>query len=904
MPLFDLDALSAGLPAAAVLPRLAELAAAGPVRAVIEAPPGTGKTTLVPPALATALADAAGTGPEAPAASAGGAGRVVVAQPRRVAARSAARRLASLTGTRLGEEVGHTVRGDRSVSRRTRVEFVTYGVLVRRLLGDPELADTAAVVLDEIHERRLDADLAFGMLRELVELREDLSLVVMSATLEAGRWAELLGEDGDAGASAAPAPVLTARADIHPLEVRWAPAARRALDARGIHPDFLAHVARQTAAAAAEPDSGDVLVFLPGLREIDRVIGLLRSALPAGAEVFALSGGTPPGEQDRILSPAAAGRSNERAPGGVGSGETGRGPRVIVATAVAESSLTVPGVRTVVDAGLSRQPRLDTVRGMSGLVTVRESKAAGTQRAGRAAREGPGRVIRCMAESEWAGLPADTPPEVRTADLTSAMLDLACWGAPGGDGLRLPDPLPDRARAAAEETLIGLGALDDSRRATAAGRRLARIPADPRLARGLLAGSQIVGARRAAEVVAALGLELRAPGGDLPALLRSLRRDRDRAWSTEVDRFERMARRGPPGGAEDATGADPAAGAGGGFAVDIPPGLVEILSPDTAVGLVAALARPDRIARERSDAPGEYLFASGTGAVLPRDSRLTGSAWLAVAEVGLAGERALIRAAVPITREIAEFAASGMRRTAEDARFHEGRIRARRVERLGAIELSSTPVKPTSASEELALAAAVAEQGPGVLAPSAGFAALRRRLGLLHAALGEPWPDVQWEALLGRFSGRLRERAPVGWLQEILPWPEAARLDELVPERVTVPSGRSVRLDYPEPEAHDDGNAGDGVVVDASGIVPPVLAVKLQECFGWATGPEVCGVPVVLHLLSPAGRPLAVTSDLASFWDGAYAHVRAENRNRYAKHPWPQDPWNAPPARGTKRSGR
>ncbi|MEV0983455.1 ATP-dependent helicase C-terminal domain-containing protein [Brevibacterium sp. NPDC049920] len=893
MPLFDLDALSAGLPAAAVLPRLAELAAAGPVRAVIEAPPGTGKTTLVPPALATALADAA----EAEA----GAGRVVVAQPRRMAARSAARRLASLTGTRLGEEVGYTVRGDRSVSRRTRVEFVTSGVLVRRLLADPELAGAAAVVLDEIHERHLDTDLAFGMLRELVELREDLSLVVMSATLEAGRWAELLGEDdGTPGAPAASAPVLTAAAGIHPLEVRWAPAARRPLDARGVHPDFLAHVARQTAAAAAEPDSGDVLVFLPGLREIDRVIGLLRSALPAGSEVLALSGGTPPAEQDRILSPAAADRSNERAPGGAGSGETGRGPRVIVATAVAESSLTVPGVRTVVDAGLSRQPRLDTVRGMSGLVTVRESKAAGTQRAGRAAREGPGRVIRCMAESEWAGLPADTPPEVRTADLTSAMLDLACWGAPGGDGLRLPDPLPDRARAAAEETLIGLGALDDSRRATAAGRRLARIPADPRLARGLLTGSQIAGARRAAEVVAALGLELRAPGGDLPALLRSLRRDRDRAWSTEVDRFERMARCGPPGGAEDATGADPAAGAGGGFAVDIPPGLVENLSPDTAVGLVAALARPDRIARERSDAPGEYLFASGTGAVLPRDSRLTGSAWLAVAEVGLAGERALIRAAVPITREIAEFAASGMRRTAEDARFHEGRIRARRVERLGAIELSSTPVKPTPASEELALAAAVAEQGPGMLAPSAGFAALRRRLGLLHAALGEPWPDVKWEALLDRFSGRLRERAPVGWLQEILPWPEAARIDELVPERVTVPSGRAVRLDYPEPEAHD----GEGSTGDGTGIVPPVLAVKLQECFGWATGPEVCGVPVVLHLLSPAGRPLAVTSDLASFWDGAYAHVRAENRNRYAKHPWPQDPWNAPPARGTKRSER
>lgn len=889
MPLFDLDALAAGLPAAALLPGLTALAAAGPVRAVIEAPPGTGKTTLVPPALAAALADTA-------EAEAGG-GRVVVAQPRRMAARSAARRLASLTGTRLGEEVGYTVRGDRRVSRRTRVEFVTSGVLVRRLLADPELAGTAAVVLDEIHERHLDADLAFGMLRELVELREDLSLVVMSATLEAGRWAELLGEDGDTpGAPAAPAPVLTAAADIHPLEVRWAPAARRALDARGIHPDFLAHVARQTAAAAAEPDSGDVLVFLPGLREIDRVIGLLRSALPAGAEVLALSGGTPPAEQDRVLTPAAPGGSDERAPGGTGSGETGPGPRVVVATAVAESSLTVPGVRTVVDAGLSRQPRLDTVRGMSGLVTVRESKAAGTQRAGRAAREAPGRVIRCMAESEWAGLPADTPPEVRTADLTSAVLDLAYWGAPGGDGLRLPDPLPDRARASAEDTLRGLGALDAEGRVTDLGRRLARIPADPRLARGLLAGAQVLGARPAAQVVAALALDLRAPGGDLPGLLTSLRRDRDRAWRTESERFERMVE--PRGhGSETGTGPEPAAPStpAAGTAPDR-----ATLSADESVGLVAALARPGRIARERSDSPGEYLFASGTAAELPRDSRLTGTAWLAVAEVGLAGERALIRAAAPITREIAEFAAAGLLRTEEDARYREGRIRARRVERLGAIELSSTPVKPTSASEELALAAAVAEQGPAVLAPGAGFAALRRRLGLLHATFGEPWPDVRWEALLARFAGRLRERAPIGWLQEILPWPEAARLDELVPERVTVPSGRAVRLDYPEPEAHD----GEGSIGHGAGVVPPVLAVKLQECFGWATGPEVCGVPVVLHLLSPAGRPLAVTSDLASFWDGAYAHVRAENRNRYAKHPWPQDPWNAPPARGTKRSGR
>ncbi|GAA4284886.1 ATP-dependent helicase HrpB [Brevibacterium daeguense] len=892
MLIFDLDTLSAGLPAAAVLPALGELAAAGPVRAVVEAPPGTGKTTLVPPALANAAGKGADSAPPR---------RVIVAQPRRMAARSAARRLASLSGTRLGEEVGYAVRGDRKSGPRTRVEFVTHGLLVRRLLSDPELAGASAVVLDEVHERHLDSDLAFGMLRELVELREDLGLVVMSATLDARMWAQLLGEQE-------PAPVLSVAAVTHDLEVRWAPPAQRPLDARAVTPQFLDHVAAQTVRATAEPDSGDVLVFLPGMREVDRVAGAVRtkldsgqtgsgsgrpdsgrpaSGLPGGVEVLTLTGSTPAREQDRILGAGRAAVPGTRA-------QPAR--RVIVATAVAESSLTVPGVRTVVDSGLSRQPRLDTVRGMSGLVTVRESKAAGTQRAGRAAREAPGRVIRCLAESDWAALPAETPPEVTTADLTSAMLDLACWGAPRGAGLALPTPLPVRASELAADTLHGIGALDQTGRATELGLMLARIPADPRLGRALLLGALVLGARSAGEVVAALAADQRAPHGDLGALLTSLRSSRDRTWAAEADRFTRLAEDTLRSGSSSGGGGLQAAPGAEGFRNAAPQGF----RTSETVGAVTALARPDQIARRRPDAADHYLLASGTGAQLPRGSALAGQEWLAVAEVGLSGGNAVIRAAAPISREVAEFAAQPLRSEHEDAWFEDGRVRARRVERLGAIELSSTPAKPTKSARETATAAAIAQSGPrDVLRPDAGFEELRRRLGFIHATVGPPWPDVRWGALLERFSGRLSEGASESWLQELLPWPEAARLAELAPPAMPVPSGRRIRVDYPEPEEHVQAGGG-----SEARIAPPVLAVKLQECFGMAEGPRICGVPVVMHLLSPAGRPLAVTSDLASFWNGAYADVRAENRRRYAKHPWPEDPWNAPPARGTKKQGR
>jgi ATP-dependent helicase HrpB len=851
---FDLARIGAGLPVAGVLGEL-RAALAGGV-AVVQAPPGTGKTTLVPPLVADLLhGRAEGPGP----------GRVVVTQPRRVAARSAARRLAHLAGTRVGELVGHTVRGDRRTGARTLVEFVTPGVLLRRLLQDPGLPGVGAVVLDEVHERGLESDLLVGMLAEVRQLREDLVLVAMSATLDAPRFAGLLGEG-------APAPVVDCQAALHPLTVRWAPAPGRRTDDRGVTRPFLDHVARTAADAHAQAlardGATDALVFVPGAWEVAQVARRLRETC-RGTEVLELHGRVGAAEQDR----ATSGR------------RPGDPPRVVVSTSLAESSLTVPGVRLVVDSGLSREPRRDAGRGMTGLVTVAASRASAEQRAGRAARLGPGEVVRCYDERTWAAMPRHLTPELAAADLTGAALLLACWGAPGGQGLPLPDPLPAPALADAVAVLHGLGALDDDGRVTATGRLLAAVPVDPRLARGLLDGARAVGARQAAEVVAMVSDDHRPPGGDLSRLLAELRAGRApdaRRWADEARRLERIATdppdAGPPG--------QPVAG-------DVPAELV--------TGAVVALALPERVARKVGDT---YLLVSGTRAGLAPGSGLAGHEWLAVADVtraagrAAAGTGAVVRAAAALDRPLAERCAEHLRTDEVRTRFENGRASARRVRALGAIELSSTPVRPAPEAAREAVRDALAEQGLGLLGWSDGADRLRRRLALLHHRLGDPWPDVADAALLDRLDewlapelGALAGGARVDLtapLRRLLPWPEAVRLDELAPERLVVASGSRARIDYP---AADDP-AG-----------RPVVSVKLQECFGWAASPRVADglVPVLFHLLSPAGRPLAVTDDLASFWSGPYAQVRAEMRGRYPKHPWPEDPWTAPATARTAR---
>ncbi|GAA4032025.1 ATP-dependent helicase HrpB [Arthrobacter methylotrophus] len=874
--LFDLESIGAGLVFADSLGELAQaLAASGSVgTAVVQAPPGTGKTTLVPPLLANIAASVA-SGDEGP--------RIVVTQPRRVAARSAARRLAALDGSRLGDRVGYTVRGESKTSPGTLIEFVTPGILLRRLLADPGLEATSAVILDEVHERGLETDLLLGMLIEVRELRDDLTLVAMSATLDAPRFASLIGKHDGGG----PAPVVDCPSALHPLTVDWAPAAGPRMDGRGVTRAFLDHVADTAAASytdtlAADPDI-DALVFVPGAWEVSYVASRLRarraSRVP-DAEVLELHGQASPAEQDRAVS----GRN------------PGDPPRIIVSTALAESSLTVPGVRLVIDSGLSRELRRDSNRGMSGLVTVSCSRASAEQRAGRAARQGPGRVVRCYEQKAFAAAPAHPTPEIASADLTGAALVLACWGSPGGRGLALPDAPPQAAMDEAIEVLRELGAISPDGLATELGKTLARIPADPRLARALLDGAATVGHRTAAEAVALVAGDQRAPGADLTRLLATLRTSKDpaaRRWAEDVRRLEAIAR-------QETSAVAPS-----------PPTPASSSSPASAaeaLGFVVALAFPDRVARRvPGTGPERYLLSSGTRAGLPSGSPLARHEWLAVAEVSRAGGRdaagtgAVIRSAAPVAADTAEAAASHLLLDTVEAEFTQGRVTARRERRLGAIVLSSTPVRPSQDEGRAAVARALAKEGLGTIGWSTAADSLRRRLALLHRELGAPWPDVSEPALLARLDTWLAPEleALAGGagtngihltepLQRLLPWPEAARLGELAPEWLEVPSGSRVRIDYPD--VADDGGR-------------PVVAVKLQECFGWAESPRVAGgrVPVLFHLLSPARRPLAVTDDLASFWSGPYAQVRAEMRGRYPKHPWPEDPWTAPATAKTKR---
>ena len=862
---FDLDRIGRGLPFAQSLPRLGQALGGG--AAVVQAPPGTGKTTVVPPLVANLAHD--GDAQEA--------GRVVVVQPRRVAARTAARRLAALTGTEPGGVVGWSVRGEQKTSKATRVEFVTPGIMLRRLLGDPELEGTTAVILDEVHERGVESDLLVGMLADLRQLREDLTVVAMSATVDAQRFAELLG-------GGEPVPVVDCPSALHPLAVEWAPGPQR-LDERGVTPAFLSHVARTAAAAheraVAEDPSVDALVFLPGAREVTRVASELRSL--TGAEVLELHGQLAPREQDR----AVAGRA------------PGERPRIVVSTSLAESSLTVSGVRLVVDSGLARQPRRDAGRGISGLVTVSASKASAEQRAGRAARQGPGTVVRCYDDAAWGAMPAHTVPEVRTADLTAASLALAVWGAPGGEGMALPDPLPARARADAEAELRRIGAIADDGRATDLGRLLATLPVEPRWGRALLDGADLVGRRTAAEVVAAVSDGARAPAADIPALVRGLRsggaQGSDR-WRREVQRLERMAAHAALAGEHSASSAG---------AVGVPAELRE--------GVVVGLAQPEWVARRVDERGDQWLLASGTRAGLEAGSPLRHHEWLAVAELSraagraAAGTGAVIRAAAPLDRETAQLVAGPLAREETRAHFANGRVVTRAVRAVGAIELSATPVTADPETAVPAIRAALAAQGLGLLPWDDAAVGLRARLALLRRHLGEPWPAVDDAALLARadewLATELRDVAQGGSLRSVkvadalrllLPWPEAARLEELAPRRLAVPSGNTARIDYPE------------VFDEEEPASPPVVAVKLQECFGWAETPRVADgrVPVQFHLLSPGKATLAITEDLASFWSGPYSQVRAEMRGRYPKHPWPEDPWNAVATAKTSRALR
>ncbi|MFF1820112.1 ATP-dependent helicase HrpB [Kribbella sp. NPDC058245] len=827
MLLPEVSVPGADLPVRAVLPATVE-AVRSHGTAVLVAPPGSGKTSLLPLALGDALG-----------------GTIIVAEPRRMATRAAATRLAMLVGEPLGQRVGYAMRGERSGGQGLRVEVVTTGLLVRRLQQNPELPGVAAIVIDECHERHLDADLLLAFCLDIrANLREDLAIVATSATPDTVRLSRALGA----------APVITASAALFDVAIEWAPPPVPVplLPGGRVDPRLLDHVAAVVRRALAE-NEGDVLVFVPGEAEINGVTRRL-----AGENVLPLFGRQSRAEQERAL---AAGGTR----------------RIVVTTSVAESSLTVPGVRVVVDSGLAREPRTDQSRGLGALVTCRVSKSSADQRAGRAGREAPGRVYRCWSATDHAHLDDHPAPEIAIADLAAFALDLAAWGAPAGDGLALLESPPVVAMNAATELLRRLDAVDDAGRITERGRRMAAIGAHPRLARALLDGTPRVGADRAREIVAMLSDDSgRDFGDDLPARWRSLRRGDDRGatsrWREETKRLSRGTTAGGPAG---------------------------VVPDDLAAGIVVGLAYPDRIARARAADSTTYQMSGGTGAALDPQSPLRTTPWLAIAVADRAPGRAdaRIRSAAPIDEQTARDIAGDLVSTTDQIRWEDGRVVTRRVEALGAIVLNDVPLaKPDRLLVQAAVRDGIRRSGLSVLRWSEAAVALRERLAFCHAHLGDPWPAVDDDALLAGLDDWLgtelasvrgaRDLAHIdvaAALRRLLPWPAATRFSELAPERLKVPSGSEVRLAY-------------------DGVEPPVLAVKLQEVFGWTATPAVADgrVPVVLHLLSPARRPVAITSDLASFWKQGYPQVRADLRARYPRHPWPEDPLTAVPTKRVK----
>ncbi|QRV03079.1 ATP-dependent helicase HrpB [Arcanobacterium phocisimile] len=800
---------------------------------VIAAPPGSGKTTLVPVACAARLESAAGLADDSDVEHR----KVIVVQPRRVAARAAARRIAQLLNEPVGVQVGYRVRGETKPG--TRIEMVTPGVLLRMLQSEPELPGVGCVIIDEIHERDLDTDLATAfVLDSQSALRPDLQVVAMSATVALEQTAALLD-----------ARIIEVPGLLHPVDEVEVPGPQP-LTTTGsgaivVADSFLDHIV-QVIRQAHREHAGSILVFVPGVREISAIVSRLSNI---DIPVFGLHGQLDPREQDRVLE--------------------ARGERVIVATALAESSLTVPGVRIVVDGGLARQARVDA--GIGGLVTVFASQASMIQRAGRAGREGPGFAYRCiqLGRAEKYSL-----PEIRTADLTDALLQCAAWGAPGMHGIALLDePHPGNLAHATAE-LSALGFIDETGTITPRGQRAAQLPLKANLARALLDGSTYVRPDTVAEIVAFLASDSRVDGGEVASAIR--RRRNDPVLARERRRLRKTLET-PGATSRGASSGETRTATSGEPAPDPTP------TWDDAVGIVVGLAHPHWIARARGRG---YVLANGTGAVLPASSPLVGEEWLAIADLGKAQGRseALIYAATPI--DVVTATVVGKHLLTETTEIDDETLRGSRVRWLGAIELSRTPAK-LSVAELLAARQEQVRRRPIANLPwTEALTATRQRLAFLHRALGQPWPDVSDQVLADSVEAWLMPFVTArgidldGAVASLKPWEQAHMFDELAPERIDTPLG-SARVDY----------VGER----------PRVRMRIQEAFGWEATPEICGVPVTLELLSPAQRPLAITDDLASFWAGPYAGVRADMRGRYPRHPWPEDPAHAEPTRRAKK---
>lgn len=799
------------LPIHAVLEELKAAVADHPA-VVLAAPPGAGKTTVVP----LALLDQAWRGD----------GRILVLEPRRLAARAAAERMAKTLGQAPGGTVGYRTRLQSRIGPETRIEVVTEGVFTRMILDDPGLEGVAAVLFDEFHERSLDADLGLALARESQSLlRDDLKIVVMSATLDIAGVSRLLGD----------APVVQAEGRAFPVETRYLGrnAAERIEDA----------AARACLTALAE-ETGSILAFLPGQGEIHRTAQRIAERLrDPSVEVAPLYGAMDKAAQDRAIEPAAPGKR-----------------KIVLATSVAETSLTIEGVRVVVDSGLSRVPRFDPASGLTRLATVRVSRSSAEQRRGRAGRVEPGLGYRLWDEEQTRGLVPHQRPEMLETDLTGLALDLARWGAKSAEGLALLDPPPAGAFAEARKVLARLGALDAEGALTAHGRRLARIPLSPRLAHMVAAASDAGDAKLGARIAAVLSEPgLGGNDVDLAEQLKGLERDRSPRGKDAATLIDRWAR-----------------AAGGGSGGEVDPGRL----------LVEAF--PERLARARGKA-GEVLLASGRGAHLDPHDPLAREPWLAVGELGGGEAKDRIRLAARLDETLLETELAHLV-VEEDrvAREPSGRLTLRRLRRIGALTLSEKVIgAPDRSAVTAALTAEFAARGPTALRWGERASALRARLAFLHG-LDPEWPDVSddgltaaaetWlEPLLGDADAlaAITDGALEQGLRTLIPWDRQRALDALAPSRLETPLG-SAAIDY----AAEGG---------------PRVDIRVQELFGVKTHPTVGGgrVPLTLALLSPARRPVQVTKDLPGFWAGSWAAVRSEMRGRYPKHPWPEDPANA-----------
>jgi ATP-dependent helicase HrpB len=816
------------LPIDAVLGELAATLARSST-AVLVAPPGAGKTTRVP----LALLDAGWVGKK----------RIIVLEPRRIAARAAAERMAQTLGEKVGETVGYRVRFGSKVSRATRIEVVTEGIFTRQILDDPELSGVAAVLFDEFHERSLDADLGLALARDAQQgLREDLRILVMSATLDGARVASLLGD----------APVIASEGRAYPVETRYL----------GRRPDV--QIERQMAdaiAMALRADAGSVLAFLPGAAEIRRTQNFLSERVSdPNTEIVPLFGALDAGVQDRAISPAPKGQR-----------------KVVLATSIAETSLTIEGVRIVVDSGMARVPRYEPDIGLTRLETIRASRAAVDQRRGRAGRTEPGVCYRLWDEPQTASLEAYTRPEILSADLSSLVLDLAHWGATDPSTLAFLDSPPAPALTEARALLRELNALDDSGRITPEGDSLRALALPPRLAR-MIVDSHRLGSGEEAALIAAILTE-RGLGGDsadLDARLDNFRRDRSqRAQSARqlAERWARQVAASEPFDTQDH-------------------------SPST--GIMLALAFPDRVAKNRGN--GSFVLANGRGASVEQTSALAKSPYIAVAELTGTAANGRILLAAPITQAEIEQRFADHIQTDDEVTFDRSAmaLRARRRKKLHAITLAeqTLPVSP-SAETARVLADGLVAAGLDRLPWSKPLKQWRDRVMFLRAASPDDWPDLSDNALadkrgdwlvpalfdktsLANFSaGDLSDA-----LMALLPWELRARLDREAPTHFEAPTGTSLPIDY---EAEQG----------------PTIAVRLQELFGLTIHPSIAKgkIPLVLELLSPAHRPVQVTRDLPGFWRGSYAAVRTDLRGRYPRHPWPEDPASAPPTRRVKPRG-